>query len=221
MAKFEAEDGFEVKGWMRKFLGLSGGELLAYAIVHQFSQKGGAGVYIGGVPYLSAFIGCGQDTARKYLHSLADRGLIQCIDATMNGIPFRHYKVVAERIPTMYRYTPEKKEGTPEKIKGTPTPEKFGVDNNIDNKVSTPHFVPPTLEMVSAYAEIRRNEGNPPIDPQAFYNYNVASGWKVGNKSMKDWKAAFRTWEDKRRQDQQQKPAARQHTSVNWNDIKY
>lgn len=215
MAKFEAEDGFEVKGWMRKFLGLSGGELLAYAIVHQFSQKGGAGVYIGGVPYLSAFIGCGQDTARKYLHALADRGLIQCIDATMNGIPFRHYRVVAERIPTMYRHTPEK-------IKGTPTPEKIGVDNNnIDKKEYTPHFVPPTLEMVSAYAEIRRNEGNPPIDPQAFYNYNVASGWKVGSKSMKDWKAAFRTWEDKRRNDQKTTTTpTTSHRTITWSEIR-
>lgn len=221
MAKFDPTDGFIVKGWMRAHLGLSGGEMLTYAIVYQFSQKSGAGVYIGGVPYLAAFIGCTQVTARHYLHELTERQLIQKIDATQNGVPFQHYKANPEMVPEVYRDTRKNFEGTPKNFEGGDTLKKFEVDsNNIDNKISTTRFVPPTLEMVSAYAEIRRNADNPPIDPQAFFNYNEASGWKVGNKPMKDWKAAFRTWEDKRRQDQQ-KAAPRQHTSVNWNDIKF
>lgn len=219
MAKFEAHHGFHVYGWMRLNLGLSGGELITYAIVWQFSQ-GNAGVYTGGIPYIADFLGCTRETARKYLHSLAEKKYITPQDARQNGVPFIHY-IADNQIPKKFGYIPKNLGGDTQNFEGG-IPKKFGVEKNIEYKENnTPHFVPPTLEMVSAYAEIRRNEGNPPIDPQAFYNYNVASGWKVGNKPMKDWKAAFRTWEDKRRQDQQQKPAARQHTSVNWNDIKY
>ena len=59
-------------------------------------------------------------------------------------------------------------------------------------------FVPPTLEEVTAYC-IERNNG---INPQHFIDYNMACGWKVGTKPMKDWRAAIRTWEQKRKGNQ-------------------
>ncbi|MPN43403.1 hypothetical protein SDC9_190962 [bioreactor metagenome] len=33
------------------------------------------------------------------------------------------------------------------------------------------------------------------VDPIQFFDYYEANGWKVGRNSMKDWKAAVRTWE--------------------------
>jgi len=58
---------------------------------------------------------------------------------------------------------------------------------NTNNKV----FKKPTLEEVETYCRERKNG----IDAQRFINYYTANGWMVGKVSMKDWKAAVRTWE--------------------------
>ena len=52
-------------------------------------------------------------------------------------------------------------------------------------------FSPPTLEEVTAYCKERGNN----VDPQRFIDHYTANGWKVGKNTMKDWKAAVRTWE--------------------------
>lgn len=52
-------------------------------------------------------------------------------------------------------------------------------------------FTPPTLDEVKAYCSERGNN----VDAQRFIDYYTANGWKVGRNSMKDWKAAVRTWE--------------------------
>ena len=64
-------------------------------------------------------------------------------------------------------------------------------------KTNPGRFVVPTLAEVTAYCH-ERNNG---IDPQAFIDYYESCGWTVGKKPMKDWKAAVRTWEYKRKQD--------------------
>jgi hypothetical protein len=52
-------------------------------------------------------------------------------------------------------------------------------------------FQKPTIEEVNAYCQ-ERNNG---VDAQKFFDYYTANGWKVGKNSMKDWRAAVRTWE--------------------------
>jgi uncharacterized protein YdaU (DUF1376 family) len=52
-------------------------------------------------------------------------------------------------------------------------------------------FRPPTLEEVALYCTERKNM----VDPQVWLDYYTSNGWKVGKNSMKDWKAAVRTWE--------------------------
>lgn len=61
-------------------------------------------------------------------------------------------------------------------------------------------FVPPTVSQVRDYCIERCNS----VDPDSFVDFYVSKGWKVGNQSMKDWKAAVRTWErrEKKRTDQ-------------------
>lgn len=65
--------------------------------------------------------------------------------------------------------------------------------NNIekDKETTTKKFKKPTLEQVKAYCLERKNS----IDAESFIDYYEANGWKVGRNSMKDWKAAVRTWE--------------------------
>ena len=61
------------------------------------------------------------------------------------------------------------------------------------NKRRAKRFTPPTLDEVRAYC-IERGRG---VDADKWYNHYTANGWKVGRNSMKDWKAAVRTWEPK------------------------
>lgn len=52
-------------------------------------------------------------------------------------------------------------------------------------------FSRPTLQMIIDFCK----EKNYVMDPQQFFNYEEAKGWKVGNQPMKDWKAACNNWE--------------------------
>jgi hypothetical protein len=51
-------------------------------------------------------------------------------------------------------------------------------------------FTPPTVEEVAAYVKEKGFQ----ISPTNFVDFYTARGWKVGQNSMKDWKAAVRTW---------------------------
>ena len=55
----------------------------------------------------------------------------------------------------------------------------------------THKFQKPSVEEVRAYCKERKNN----VDADAFIDFYESKGWKVGNQSMKDWKAAVRTWE--------------------------
>jgi len=72
-------------------------------------------------------------------------------------------------------------------------------DNNI-REISYEEILPkkavfkkPTFEEVKEYC----NERNNSVNPQSFIDFYESKGWKVGNQSMKDWKAAIRTWEQR------------------------
>lgn len=73
-------------------------------------------------------------------------------------------------------------------------------------KKAASRFTPPTLEEVQAYCEERGNN----VDAQRFIDYYTANGWKVGKNSMKDWKAAVRTWE----RSEDKKPAPKQSGGI-------
>ena len=72
-------------------------------------------------------------------------------------------------------------------------------DVNTDTKklMGQKRFLPPSAEEVGAYCVERKNN----IDPQEFVDYYEAKGWMIGKNKMKDWKAAVRTWENKRKKD--------------------
>lgn len=64
-------------------------------------------------------------------------------------------------------------------------------ENIKEKEVKREIFKKPSLEEVEAYCQERANG----VDPEKWFNYYTANGWKVGKNSMKDWKAAVRTWE--------------------------
>ena len=92
-------------------------------------------------------------------------------------------------IPDDTKHTKEK-ETEKENILSSPN-----VEDSIARTPARKRFTPPTLAEVTAYCRERQNA----VDPQRFIDYYTANGWKVGKNSMKDWKAAVRTWEGKQR----------------------
>lgn len=75
-------------------------------------------------------------------------------------------------------------------------------------------FAPPSLQDVQDYKTSRGDKGEN-VDPETFIDFYESKGWKVGNQPMKDWKAAFRTWEKR------EKPVSRSGTSkiTPWNQF--
>tara|TARA_R100000773_G_C4190135_1_gene96349 strand:+ start:20 stop:676 length:657 start_codon:yes stop_codon:yes gene_type:complete len=66
-----------------------------------------------------------------------------------------------------------------------------GFEGEIAKPVIQKRFVKPTIDDIKEYCKERNNN----VDTSKFYNYYESNGWKVGKNSMKDWKAAIRTWE--------------------------
>lgn len=69
------------------------------------------------------------------------------------------------------------------------------IEKEIDSSASTTtkrkRFEKPTLSQITQYCLERNNN----VNAEQFYDYYESNGWKVGKNSMKDWKAAVRTWE--------------------------
>jgi hypothetical protein len=70
---------------------------------------------------------------------------------------------------------------------------KSDSDSDSKNKKDSKNknFTPPTLQEVKNYCQERNNT----VNPEKWISHYQSNGWKVGKNSMKDWKAAVRTWE--------------------------
>ncbi len=80
--------------------------------------------------------------------------------------------------------------------KNTTTDIDTDIDKDYKEKIykkefNCKKFKKPSLEELTEYCKERNNL----IAPQNFIDYYDSVGWKIGNKSMKDWKASVRTWE--------------------------
>ena len=64
----------------------------------------------------------------------------------------------------------------------------------------------PTIEEVGAYCATRKNG----IDPEQFWAYYEARGWKLKNGPMVSWMAAVITWERHERKRNQPPPQQQQ-----------
>ena len=92
-----------------------------------------------------------------------------------------------------HRETPQ--ERREEKCSPTPPIKEESKETSITPKPPRVVFVPPTVEEVRSYCDERKNT----IDPQSFIDFYSAKGWMIGSNRMKDWRAAVRNWETRRR----------------------
>lgn len=179
-------------------LGLDVWETIAYAVIFGFSQDGES-TFTGSLAYLSRKMMCSRGKTISALKRLVELGLVQKIDITRNGVKFCEYRAYLPSTGGI----PEKQGSTPDIPGGSTRGEHNNISTeNIDiikSRVynsANARFSPPTLDQVRAYCLERQNG----IDPQSFVDYYTANGWKVGRNPMKDWQAAVRQWEQRRKE---------------------
>lgn len=192
-------DGFTYHGWMVNELHLEGGDLLAFALVHQFAQSK-AGIYKGNTAYLSAWTGWSERTSRAHLLELQKRGLIVEKRGRENNSPYCYYELGPAFFEAM-KSTPQKLQGDPAKIapstpqKTTKAPRK-NCGENIHNDNTRDNTYPPTPQAVADY--VRKMVK----DPEGFALYYItqmaANEWMRGKgkdrKPVTNWKSNVLQW---------------------------
>lgn len=149
---------------------------------------------------------------RRYLKATADRSEVE-IDARYwlldlpNDTKKTSYRLISAANGTKTPVAPpQNKEKPPlfSQIKGNeskgekkkdipPTP----LTGGEGEKPKAKKFVKPTVDEVAAYCQERKNG----IDPESFVAFYESKGWMIGKSPMKDWQAAVRTWEGKRKEE--------------------
>lgn len=189
-----------IQGWMLTDLKLKGNELMVYAIVYGFSKDADDQWFTGSLQYIVDWTNSTKRTVLTCLQSLESKGFIEKQDIYLNNVKFCKYRA------TNVSMVVNNLQGGIEKI--SPPSEKISIggsensspnnidlnnlNNNLDNNKRT-RFIPPAFEEVKSYCSERGNN----VNPEQFINYYSSNGWKVGKNSMKDWKAAVRTWESR------------------------
>lgn len=146
MAKIKNENFIAIQGFMVKELGLSGNELIAYALIYGFSQDNES-EFKGSLNYVAEWLNCSKTTAFNLLNKLADDGFIKKTEKTINGVKFCNYSAVKPddeelkkiKLRKQIRKEKEKTERSSKKYNGCSKNLNGGVqkvdihNNNIDN----------------------------------------------------------------------------------------
>ena len=110
----------------------------------------------------------------------------QAIESRWNKSNTNEY----ERIRTNTKHTDNDNDNVNDNVNDNDTELPKG-NNKENTKEKRKRFLPPTLEEVREYCYERQNN----VNASQFVDFYTANGWKVGKNTMKDWKAAVRTWE--------------------------
>ena len=193
-----------IQGWMITELGLTGNDLLIYAIIFGFSQDGDS-IFSGNRAYLAEWCTASISTVKRSLKNLRERGLIEQVYHSADNSEVYYKAYIDPRV----KMTQPSGQNDPTlgsncanpRVKMTQHIKDDNIKDNITDNISDsivvcettrPKFKKPTLEEVKEYSE--RN-GKAVVDPVRFFDYYEANGWKVGKNVMKNWQAAFRNWE--------------------------
>ena len=185
-----------IMGWMVTDLGLSGASLIIYAVIYGFTQDGET-TFQGSRQYLAEWCGCSISGVKKCLKQLQEVGLIEQVYHSKDNLQV-YYKANTEprTLDDLGHKVTKSRSQSDQAYKEDNIEDKLE-DNITDSIVvcdttTRTGFQKPTIEEVKAYAE--RN-GKALADPERFYDFYEANGWKVGKNKMKDWKASVRYWE--------------------------
>ena len=201
-------------------LGLKGNKLLIYALIAGFCQDGVSECWTSQETMAEWCGGISTRAVRDILQNLITKKLITKKECLNKNVKYS-YKVV-EIVPELSSNEQEVFSTQPELSSGGdrnffPVVQELSsgnnkIDNIYDNKIDNKTikekkeikekkkdlpetkervFKKPSVEEISSYCQERNNN----INPEQFYDYYEANGWKINRNPMKDWKATVRNWE--------------------------
>lgn len=91
------ENYITIQGWMVNRLGLTGNDLLTFAIIYGFSQDG-EGEFKGSSKYIMSVLGCCRNTCDKSLIVLEENGFIIKWQEEINNMKMNRYRANLELI---------------------------------------------------------------------------------------------------------------------------
>ena len=192
-----------IPDWMHD-LDLDVYETIILAIIFGFSQDGDSR-FSGSQNYLARKAKCSRRKVVNCLENLLSKGFIEKFDVNVRGMHLCEYKFKdgvcdAQGVHLVHR--------------GCECDAHNNIDDNIDiNTLSNKgrsKFQKPSLEQIRSYCQERGNQ----VDPEKFFNFYESKGWLIGKSPMKDWKAAVRTWEQRRPETTRANYQPRQRKSV-------
>lgn len=157
------------------------------------------GELVSSLRILASEWGWSKNKVDRFLRQLVELKMIEKRDSKRDSKFLRIY------IVNYSKYQPEK--GYERDRKGTRKGQRRDTSNNVNNvnnenkENKEKRFQKPAIGEVKAYCEERKNG----IDPQQFVNFYDSKGWRIGKDPMKDWRAAVRTWEQRRKAEQNPK----------------
>ena len=203
------ENYINIQAWMVTELELAGNDLLVFAIIHGFSQDGET-PFMGTRSYLAEWCHASERSVQRNINNLLAKGLIEQVYHSDDNRQVYYKAVTSDKLSLVTNcHEPSDKMSPVPVTNCHQTSDKMSPvlkDNNIADTINdnlsdsivvcdtpTPdHFTKPTREAVKTFAE---RKGPAVVDPERFYDFYEANGWKVGKNKMKDWRAAFRNWE--------------------------
>ena len=127
-----------IQGWMVEQLGLKGNELLAYALIHGFSQDG-KNQFTGSLTYIQQWLNCAHSTAVLTLQSLVKKHEIN-----QNNQKYCTYQaIIPANVTQSQNQTTQSENPTPPVRNSNQTSPKIIHNNiynidNIDNNTTFP-----------------------------------------------------------------------------------
>ena len=180
-------------------------ETIILATIFGFSQDGDSR-FSGSQNYLARKAKCSRRKVVNCLENLLSKGFIEKFDVNVRGIHLCEYTFKASAFDA---------QGVHQVHRGCECGAHNNIDDNIDinNTLSNKgkaKFQKPSLEEIRLYCQERNNS----VEPEKFFNFYESKGWVVGKSPMKDWKAAVRTWEQRRPETTRTTFSSRQKKSV-------
>ena len=194
-----------IPSFARTDLDLKGNELLIFSLIYGFGQDG-VSRFRGSLDYICEWTGATKPSVVSALSKLMEKGFINKFDISVNGACKRTEYTI--NLSGLKNFTRELKNFN---RTGKETLLAIQYDNIVEDNIVKEkdinsnilkesekkyRFIKPSIEEIRSYCE-ERNNG---IDAETFYNFYQSKGWKVGQTTMKDWKACVITWERSRKQ---------------------
>ena len=192
-----------IPDWMHD-LDLDVYETIILATIFGFSQDGDSR-FSGSQNYLARKAKCSRRKVVNCLENLLSKGYIEKFDVNVRGIHLCEYTFKESAFDAQVVHQVHR---------GCECGAHNNIDDNIDiNTLSikkNTKFQKPSIEEIRLYCKERHNQ----VDPEKFFNFYESKGWVVGKSPMKDWKAAVRTWEQRRPETTRATYQTRQRKSV-------